>query len=93
MFTAVCLSGGGSKGNFEVGALRFLYDMGVRPDLISSTSVGSVNGLKLTEGEGSATQGLNGLETIWLDLQRSTDMFQPEEPRTATVSAWRWSGW
>jgi NTE family protein len=51
MTTALSLSGGGSKGDFQLGAVRFLYRVrGVRPDIIIGTSVGSINGAKLAEG-------------------------------------------
>jgi NTE family protein len=79
MTTAIALSGGGANGDFEVGVLRFLYDMGVRPDILSTTSVGSVNGLKLAEGEGAPDQGLEGLETLWLSLMRNENMYQRED--------------
>jgi hypothetical protein len=45
---ALCLSGGGAKGSFQMGAIKCLYEAyGFRPDLIAGTSVGSVNGIKL----------------------------------------------
>src|SRR5215472_14804088 len=75
---AISLSGGGARGDFQVGAVRCLYDHGIQPTLLCTTSVGSVNGLKLAEGEGSPDQGLWGLENIWLALQSNDDMFQPE---------------
>lgn len=49
---AIVLSGGFALGSFEVGAVRYLYNNGVRPDIICGTSVGSINGSKLAEGEG-----------------------------------------
>lgn len=78
MTTAIALSGGGANGDFEVGVLRLLYDIGIRPDILATTSVGSVNGLKLAEGEGGPDQGLEGLEKIWLSLMRNEDMFRRE---------------
>jgi NTE family protein len=72
---ALVLSGGGAKGSFEVGALQYLYNTGFRPKIICSTSVGSVNGLKLAEGEGTQYQGLKGLEKIWLNMKSNSDMF------------------
>jgi len=76
MKTAIVLSGGGSKGDFEVGALHFLYDrLGIQPDVIVSTSVGSVNALKLAEGEGAPDQGLAGLTSMWLDRNSQVDFF------------------
>jgi predicted acylesterase/phospholipase RssA len=52
---AIALSGGGTKGDFEVGAVRYLYDNGVHPKILCGTSVGSINALKLAEGEGAPT--------------------------------------
>jgi hypothetical protein len=47
MKTAIVLSGGGSRGDFQVGAIKYLYDHGIWPDIIFSSSVGSINGIKL----------------------------------------------
>lgn len=58
MRIAFVLSGGGAKGSFQVGALRFLYTRGVAPDIICGCSVGAINGVKLAEGEGQPTQGM-----------------------------------
>lgn len=45
---ALSLSGGGSRGSFQLGALTAIYNVyGFRPDVIAGTSVGSVNGIKL----------------------------------------------
>jgi len=81
---AIALSGGGTKGDFEVGAVRYLYDNGVHPKILSGTSVGSINALKLAEGEGAPTgapghvRGLAGLEQIWHSLKNDADMWQPD---------------
>jgi len=69
------LAGGGAKGSFEVGAVRYLYDRGIRPNIICGTSVGAINAIKLAEGEGAPTQGLAGLESIWLGMKRNEDMY------------------
>jgi NTE family protein len=78
MPTGLVLSGGGAKGDFQVGAIRFLYDQGVQPDIIAGTSVGAINGGKLAEGEGDPDQGLRGLESLWNSLQFNSDMYQFE---------------
>ncbi|MGW1716026.1 patatin-like phospholipase family protein [Streptomyces sp. NPDC002156] len=80
MTVAICLSGGGARGDFEVGALRLLYDRGIRPDILVSTSVGSVNAVKLAEGEDPAhpERGLSGLEQLWASLRTNADMYQEE---------------
>ncbi|HEY6746507.1 MAG TPA: patatin-like phospholipase family protein [Mycobacteriales bacterium] len=77
MTTGIALSGGGTKGDFQVGALRLLYDRGVRPDLICGVSVGAINAVKLAEGENPANprQGLAGLVELWSSLQRDSDMY------------------
>jgi predicted acylesterase/phospholipase RssA len=83
---AIALSGGGTKGDFEVGVVRYLYDQNVRPKIICGTSVGSINALKLAEGESDGKpssiaghlRGLPGLEGIWLSLERESDMWLPD---------------
>jgi predicted acylesterase/phospholipase RssA len=69
---ALVLSGGASQGDFEVGVARFLFDSGYKPGLITSTSVGSVNAVKLVEG-GSIDP--SGLEQIWLLLKEPSDFY------------------
>lgn len=80
MPTAITLSGGGAAGDFQVGALRFLYDHGIVPDIICGTSVGAINAVKLAEGEDPANprQGLAGLEALWSSLEFNSDMYLPE---------------
>src|SRR5262245_31994592 len=52
VFGALTLSGGASHGDFEVGVVRYLYDVAkVRPKIICGTSVGAIAALKLAEGE------------------------------------------
>jgi len=76
MSTALILSGGGSKGDFELGAVQYLYRVhGVQPTLISGTSVGAMNGSKLAEGEISPQHGLRSLERTWYTLDRNEDMW------------------
>ena len=45
----IVLAGGGAKGSFEVGVVRYLYDRGIRPNIICGTSVGALNAIKLAE--------------------------------------------
>ena len=80
MTTALVLSGGGARGDFEVGAVRYLYDHGVQPQIICGTSVGAINGVKLAEG---GNEALGGLENIWLQLQSVDQMFGLAEWVTA----------
>jgi NTE family protein len=77
--TAIVLSGGGAKGDFEVGAVRALYDRGIVPNILVGTSVGAINATKLAEGEDPAdpSRGLAGLEGIWASLRVDEDMSVP----------------
>lgn len=78
---ALVLAGGGSKGAFEVGAVRCLYDVfKFEPDVIAGASAGALNAVKLAEGRGS----LASLEQMWLDLQGPPDMFVPT-PRVINI--------
>src|SRR2546425_275281 len=79
MRTALVLGAGGSRGAFEVGAVSFLYDQGIQPDILCGASVGSLNAAKLAEGEGSDDQGLSGLRAIWMKLMNNSDMYVNQE--------------
>lgn len=46
----LALSGGGARGFAHVGALKFLEEIGVRPDIISGTSAGSLIGVLYADG-------------------------------------------
>jgi predicted acylesterase/phospholipase RssA len=71
---ALVLAGGGSKGAFEVGAVRCLQDVfAFTPDLLCGASVGSLNAAKLAEGPGT----LPALEKMWMDMQDSSDLYVP----------------
>ena len=80
---ALVLSGGGTQGDFEVGVVRFLHERGYSPKLIASTSVGSVNAVKLVEG-GSIDPSL--LEQVWLTkMQNNGSMYAPNPDFTAMM--------
>lgn len=75
MTTAIVLSGGGARGDFQLGALTALEEMGISPDIICSTSVGSLNALMLTQG----ARGLDDLRRIWMGLRRNDHMWRFED--------------
>ena len=79
---AWCLSGGGTRGDFEVGAVRYLDLAGRNPNSITGTSVGAVNGVKLAEGR----QAILELEQIWANLSVNSDMYV-EEPWFAKIES------
>jgi NTE family protein len=69
---AFVLSGGGSLGAIQVGALQSLMDAGVRPDVLVGCSVGSLNATFLAMDP--RRERLDDLEKLWLSLNRA-DIF------------------
>ena len=71
MTVGLALSGGGTRGSFQLGAIKYLYEeWGVRPDVIVGTSVGALNGLMLAHGH-----TVGPLEAAWRSLTRNEDMY------------------
>jgi predicted acylesterase/phospholipase RssA len=89
---ALALSGGGAMGDFEVGALAYLYErrFGFCAKMIIGTSVGSVNALQLAHGGGPKTQreAHAGLVTFWKKLSPSNH-FIVETPLLQNIGALR----
>lgn len=82
----LALGGGGTRGDFQVGALLYLYDeKGFRPEAIAGTSVGSINSVDLVMGDDAATatsparSAASRLAATWLSLTGNQDMWG-EEP-------------
>jgi NTE family protein len=70
---AIALGGGGSKAAFQVGAVKYLYqELGIRPNVITATSGGALNGAKLAEGGDDVPARL---EAIWRSLDTNSDMW------------------
>lgn len=72
------LSGGGARSSFQIGALRYLYDVAkIEPSVIAGTSAGSILSTILAQYDDHAGQraALDQLEEIWLDMRTSSDMF------------------
>jgi predicted acylesterase/phospholipase RssA len=69
--TAIVMSGGGSKGAFQVGVLKRMYEVGIRPQIVCGTSVGALNGAKLAENSETV---IPELEALWLSLRSNEDV-------------------
>lgn len=63
---AFVFSGGGPLGALQVGALRALYENGVRPDLTVGTSVGALNATFLAFDP--TPDGVENLNKLWLSM-------------------------
>src|SRR5688572_4150456 len=60
---AIVLSGGGPLGALQVGALKGLFEHGVRPDMVVGTSVGSMNAAYLAFNP--TPDGVKEMEAHW----------------------------
>jgi NTE family protein len=79
---AVVLSGGGSLGAAQVGALRALFEAGIRPDLFVGCSVGALNAAFLAVDP--TLERLDELERLWRRLDRA-DIFGRGMSATQTL--------
>ena len=59
--TALILSGGGSRGSFQVGVLKALKKMNIKIDMIAGTSAGALNGAMFVMGKPELA------ESLWLN--------------------------
>ena len=76
---ALVLAGGGARGSYQVGVWRALMELDWHPQIITGTSVGSLNGAMFV---------LDQYETardMWLTIRSKDVMELPEE--TADLSA------
>jgi predicted acylesterase/phospholipase RssA len=81
----LALGGGGSRGDFQAGALNYLYNVkGYRPDAIAGTSVGAINAVELAMGDDAAGNAVNRLLAWWSGLADETSMWA-EEPWLAAL--------
>ncbi|MEA2453333.1 MAG: hypothetical protein QOG04_2043 [Actinomycetota bacterium] len=62
----IVLSGGGPLGALQVGALKALFESGVRPDLVTGTSVGAINASFLAFNP--TVEGVSEMERYWRAL-------------------------
>ena len=68
---AVVLSGGGTKGAYELGVWRALNELSVDYDIVTGTSIGSVNGALMTIGDYEFS------EKIWKEMVMGDLMGDP----------------
>ena len=78
---ALVLSGGGSLGAIQVGAVRALTEAGIRPDVYIGCSVGALNAAFLAMDPNPAR--IDELEALWRSLDRA-DVFPSSRRSVAT---------
>jgi predicted acylesterase/phospholipase RssA len=74
------LSGGGAKGAFQAGVVRYLDRIGIAPHVIAGTSVGALNAAKLAEGNPEGQhRAAERLEALWRGIEGNDDIFERSE--------------
>lgn len=76
---ALVMSGGGSKGAFEVGAVDYLVnDLGLEFQVIAGVSTGSLNAVMLAQGSDLAglREELKTLKGLWFGLRSHKDIYK-----------------
>jgi len=67
---AIVLGGGGARGAMQVGAMRALFEAGIKPDILVGTSIGSINATGLALW-GVNLEGVQALERLYQRMQDS----------------------
>ncbi len=62
---ALVLSGGGARGAYEVGVWRYLEEVGWKADIVTGSSVGSINGCLIAMG-----WSVDQMEAFWASLRK-----------------------
>ena len=68
---AIVLSGGGAKGAYEVGVWKALRKLGIKYDIVTGTSIGSVNGLMMVQND--------YFKTVWIWSNIGFDVLYDEK--------------
>ena len=78
MKRAIALSGGGTKGSYELGVWRALLELGIDYEIVTGTSIGSINGALMTTGD------YDRAEELWQTITME-DMMEDGINLTTTI--------
>lgn len=67
----VVLSGGGARGAGQLGMMKYLYEKGIHPDVVTGISVGSLNATMWAQEE-----NLTLLESLWRGIKGNSDIYR-----------------
>lgn len=73
MAKALVLAGGGAKGSYQIGVWKALQELDWHPEIITGTSIGSLNGALLAQG------GYEQAREMWLTVNTDDVLTLPEE--------------
>jgi len=93
MRRALVLSGGGSKGAYQVGAIKALTEAGRSWDSAHGISVGALNAswISMYPPDEQAAS-IAGLEGVWAQVRTSRDIYRPWLPLGLNYIASMWKG-
>ena len=78
MKRAIVLSGGGSKGAYQIGVWKALRKLKIKYDIVTGTSIGSVNGIMMVQNE------YHKASFLWKNIGFN-DIFDVEFPKNAKL--------
>ncbi len=81
--TALVLSGGGSRGAYEIGVWRALRELDERFSMVTGTSVGALNGAVIAQGNDELA------ERLWCELETSHVFDVPLDETLPAPKKWR----
>ncbi|QLE07551.1 patatin-like phospholipase family protein [Pseudoalteromonas shioyasakiensis] len=79
------LSGGGAKGAYQVGILKYLSEVGIQPDEVSGTSIGALNAA-VVSAQQDITASAKCLNKIWLELGENSPLQVDKGKMISTAS-------
>lgn len=77
------LTGGGAKGAYQVGALKYLAELNLSPHMIAGTSIGALNGAVLASHK-DFSEAVDRLEELWEQLGQA-EILRPGTGRMLQV--------
>lgn len=93
MKRALVLSGGGSKGSYQTGAIMALADHGKQWNSVHGVSVGAINALYVGMHRPEEHPHMaDGLAKIWERVKSSDDVYKPWAPFYLNYIASMWKG-
>ncbi len=81
MAKALVLAGGGAKGSYQIGVWKALQELDWQPEIITGTSIGSLNGALLAQG------GYEQARNMWLTVNQDDILTLPQENSLTEISS------
>lgn len=81
MARALVLAGGGAKGSYQIGVWKALEELGWKPDIVTGTSIGSLNGALLAQG------GYEIARSMWMTVAEGDIVTLPKDDSLPHLSA------